>query len=329
MVSPLTIAGLTDGVTYDLRLRANNSAGAGRATGQLLVKPGTDTTLRDLRVVARTGNTLTFAWRAPDGVLPSTYVLQGGVVPGQTLATLPVAGAHTNATLTMPSGVFYIRVTGLLPVGASPTSNEIRVAIDTAEPPAAPSHLLGTVNGSNLELSWTNVVSGGIPTSLTLQASGAVTGSMPLPVGETHVIRWRAARHLYAGADRVERRGHERAVRARHAHVPGRVRGPAGRACEPLRRRERRGRYGGMGSACRRTRNHRLRLPGLGGHSRDAAGHLAYADRLGPARHLQRQRGCSERLRHGRCHRPGHCRRALIGQPVAVAGEGVHALGPC
>jgi hypothetical protein len=150
------------------------------------VKSGTDSTLHDLRVVARSGNTLTFAWSGPDaGVLPATYVLAGGILPGETLGTVAVAGTHTNVTLTMPTGVFYIRVAALLPLGAGLTSNEIRVAVGTAEPPAAPSNLLGTVNGSDLQLSWTNAYNGGIPTGVTLQVSGAVTASIPLPVGET------------------------------------------------------------------------------------------------------------------------------------------------
>ncbi len=183
--SPLTISGLADGITYDVRMRASNSAGAGRSTDQLLASPGADAAVGNLRVVTRTGNTLTFAWSAPSGVQPSAYVLQGGVVAGQTLATLPVAAPDTNVTLMMPAGVFYLRVAALLPLGTGQISNEIRVAVDAAAPPAAPVHLLGTVNGSHLQLSWTNVVSDSSPTSLTVYVTGSVTGSMPLPVGET------------------------------------------------------------------------------------------------------------------------------------------------
>jgi hypothetical protein len=59
------------------------------------------------------------------------------------------------------------------------------VAVDPAQPPAAPANLRGTVNGSDVQLSWTNVLSGGQPASLTLHVSGAATTSFPLAVSET------------------------------------------------------------------------------------------------------------------------------------------------
>lgn len=185
LASPLTIAGLEPGATYDVRLRAVNSTGASPATGPLAVKAGTDATLRDLRVVARDGATLTLAWRAPDGVQPLASELQGGLGPGDTLATLPLTGTTTAVTLTLPTGTFYLRVAGRGPLGVNTTSNEIRVAVGTGTPPAAPSHLLAAVDGSTVQLSWTNVVDAGVPTSLTLHVSGDVAGAAVLPVSET------------------------------------------------------------------------------------------------------------------------------------------------
>lgn len=189
LASPLPIAGLTDGVSYDVRLRAANGAGTGRSTDQLLVTPGAAIAPPHLGVVDRAGASLTFAWTAPTaGVMPSTYLLEGGLVPGQTLGTVTVAGDQTNTAVALPTGVFYVRVTGVSRLGRGPTSNEIRVAVGTPDPPAAPSNLLGAVAGADLQLSWTNALDGGTPTRLTLHVSGASTGALVLPVSETLAV---------------------------------------------------------------------------------------------------------------------------------------------
>ena len=182
--SPLIVTGLTDGVVYNLRLRANNSAGAGTPSGTYAVRSGLEANPSGLRVVSLVGSALTLAWSEPAGLVPTGYVLEGGVAPGQTLASVPL-GAATLTTLTAPAGVFYLRVVGVVDAQRSGTSNEIRVVVGVADPPSSPAALLGLVNGSDLTLSWTNTLSGGAPTNLVLHVSGPVTGSAPLPVGES------------------------------------------------------------------------------------------------------------------------------------------------
>jgi hypothetical protein len=54
--------------------------------------------------------------------------------------------------------------------------------------PSAPASLLGLASGSGLTLSWRNTLSGGVPTSLLLDVSGAVTGSLQVPMSEQFAL---------------------------------------------------------------------------------------------------------------------------------------------
>jgi predicted phage tail protein len=67
----------------------------------------------------------------------------------------------------------------------SPASNEIKLVVNAALPPSAPSNVLGMVNGLTMALSWTNTFTGGAPTDLQLNVSGAQTGSFPVGVVDT------------------------------------------------------------------------------------------------------------------------------------------------
>lgn len=183
--SPLTIGGLSDGVVYALRVRAVSTAGAGVPAHAIAVRSGTTTTPAPLRVVSVTGNAVTLAWSSPDGIVPTGYLLEGGVAPQQTLASVPTGGTATSLTVALPSGIFYARIIAVAGAVRLSTSNEARIVVGVPAAPAAPTALVGTANGSALALSWTNTLSGGAPSSLLLNVSGPVSGSIPLPVTET------------------------------------------------------------------------------------------------------------------------------------------------
>jgi titin len=181
----LVIGGLTDGVTYALRLRTVNSAGAGHQTAGRSVRSGPDGPPTDLRVVATAGRTVTFAWTAPAGLVPTEYRVEGGVLPGETLASVPLSPAGTVATLSLPAGVFHVRIVAVASGLRLATSNEVRVVAGIARPPAAPVGLRGSAVGAALTISWTNVLTGGgPPTGLMLNVTGAATGTIALPEGE-------------------------------------------------------------------------------------------------------------------------------------------------
>ncbi len=93
--------------------------------------------------------------------------------------------APRSYTFDAPTGAFYVRVHALTATGRSAASNEIRIFVNLPQVPSAPTGLLGLANGSNLALSWKTTSAGGPPTSHVLDVSGALTLSVPLPLGET------------------------------------------------------------------------------------------------------------------------------------------------
>jgi subtilisin family serine protease len=138
----------------------------------------------NLRVSGSVGNSVTIEWTQP-GAMPSGYVLEGGVAPGDVLASLPTGSPATTFTLTAPTGAFYIRVHALSGTARSAASNEIRIFVNVPAPPSAPTGLVGTANGTSLALSWVNTTAGGAPTSIELNVTGAITTTLTLPVSET------------------------------------------------------------------------------------------------------------------------------------------------
>ncbi len=130
------------------------------------------------------GNRVSLTWDAP-ATAPAGYVVEGGVNPGEVLAAVPVAGTPTNFAFDAPTGVFYVRLHAWTASGRSPASNELRIFVNVPQAPSAPTGLLGLADGANLVLSWQNGSTGGPPTSIILDVSGAATLSMPLPPNET------------------------------------------------------------------------------------------------------------------------------------------------
>ena len=150
------------------------------------------------------GNQVTLRWSNPaSGLVPTAFILEGGVTPGQVLASIPTGSTLPIFTFTAPSGAFYVRLHTIAGASRSLASNEIRIFVNQPVAPSAPSNLLATVNGNALGLAWRNTFAGGTPASMILDASGTVTASLPLPLGEsasfsavpagTYTLRLRAA----------------------------------------------------------------------------------------------------------------------------------------
>lgn len=132
------------------------------------------------------GNRVTITWTPPaTGPVPTDYVLEGGINPGDVFASIPIGSTTPTFTFVAPTGAFYIRVHTIAGASRSGPSNEIRIVVNLPSPPSAPTNLLGLVNGSTLYLSWTNAVVGATPTSLVLEVAGAVVASLSLPVSES------------------------------------------------------------------------------------------------------------------------------------------------
>ena len=76
------------------------------------------------------GNTLTLRFTPPaTGPAPTEFVLEGGVNPGETLASIPTGSTAPLFTIDAPDGAFYVRMRTVTAAGTSGPSNEIRVFI--------------------------------------------------------------------------------------------------------------------------------------------------------------------------------------------------------
>ena len=132
------------------------------------------------------GNQVRLRWTPPlAGVAPTGYVLEGGLNPGEVLASIPTGAISPTFTFAAPSGAFYVRIHSIAGAEQSAASNEIRIFVNVPAAPSAPSNLLGLVDGSSLALTWRNTYGGGAPTAILLDVSGSITGTLPLPFADT------------------------------------------------------------------------------------------------------------------------------------------------
>jgi hypothetical protein len=123
---PLEIGGLVNGVSHQLRLRGVNSAGAGLPSAAISVASGSLLPPANL-TASVVGNTVTLQWTTPPGAsVPTGYVLEGGLFPGEVLESVAIPRSTQTFTFTAPTGVFFIRLHSTMNGGArSLASNEI------------------------------------------------------------------------------------------------------------------------------------------------------------------------------------------------------------
>jgi hypothetical protein len=132
------------------------------------------------------GNLVTLRWTPPMfGAEPTGYVIEGGINPGQVMASIPTGSAYPVYTFLAPAGSFFVRIHTLVGASRSPASNEIRLHVTTAVPPSPPMNVLALVNDSTLALAWTNTFAGGEPTSIVLEVSGSLATSLALGLGDS------------------------------------------------------------------------------------------------------------------------------------------------
>lgn len=142
-----------------------------------------------LYVASVVGNIVTLRWNAPlAGLVPTNFVLTGGLQPGEMLAAVATDSTAPIFTLEAPTGSFFVRMHTLSGVELSGPSNEIQVHVNVPVPPSAPSNLLGVRSGSSIALAWRNTYTGGEPTAMVLDVTGAFDGSLPLPAGDSFIF---------------------------------------------------------------------------------------------------------------------------------------------
>lgn len=141
-----------------------------------------------LSVDAVQGNVVTLSWEAPAGETPDGYVLEGGFAPDDVAGSLALGNGATVAHITLPSGVYFIRTYAVEDGVRSAASNEIRVSVGLAAPPAEPQDFRGLAVGHGVVLHWRHPVDAGAPDLVRLEVTGPVSGNFPLgPTGEFRV----------------------------------------------------------------------------------------------------------------------------------------------
>ena len=137
------------------------------------------------------GNSVRFSWTPPStGTLPDGYELIGRQAPGSPiLGTAPV-GNVTSATITVPSGNFFITVRGSNPQGTGAESNDVVVNLPAPViPPDPPRNLTASVSGDVVSLSWLPPANSPPGIGYTMMASftlgGPAAGTIGLGAGQT------------------------------------------------------------------------------------------------------------------------------------------------
>ncbi len=141
-----------------------------------------------LAVSSLSGTTVSIGWRAPlTGPAATGYVLEGGVRPGEVLATIPINSAASSFTFQAPPGAYYIRLRTVAGGATSRPSSEIRIYVGATTGPTAPRSLTAYGNGSSVVLSWRNSFGGGEPTGIAVDVTqnGARVATIPRPVTTT------------------------------------------------------------------------------------------------------------------------------------------------
>lgn len=143
----------------------------------------------NVRIVSISGSTVTVAFDPPvDSLAPTSYALEGGVIPGQVLASLPIAASATRVTFDAPAGAFYIRLHAFSGAARSVASNEVRIFVNVPTPPSAPNNLLSNVDGTTVNLAWTNTAWGGTPNRTIIIVDEPFQLSVVLPLTESITV---------------------------------------------------------------------------------------------------------------------------------------------
>ena len=174
------------------RLRWSVSDGTTSTPTAFVLTVNVPTTVQppnSLHVSALSGNLVTFRFRPSTlGPAATGFVLEGGIVPGQVLASVPTGSDVPIFSIVAPTGSFYVRMHAIEGVNRSAASNEIRVHVNVPVAPSAPDMFRATEYGDSVVLSWRNTFAGGQPASLVLDVGGAATAQIPLGLSESLTV---------------------------------------------------------------------------------------------------------------------------------------------
>ena len=105
-------------------------------------------------------------------------MLEGGLAPGQTFATVP-AGTVPVFEVSPPSGRYFVRVRAVTGGTLSAPTNEVRISPGVPDPPSPPAQVLGLTDGNTVHLSWRNTFEGGPLSAIGVYANGTLAVTLP------------------------------------------------------------------------------------------------------------------------------------------------------
>jgi hypothetical protein len=187
--------------TYFVHVRAENGAGMGASSNEVIVSvgSGSGSSPRDAAPgppgglsVAVSGSSLTFVWNASTvGGAPGAYWIEAGSSVGLSdLASFSTGStARSFFVSRIPAGAYHVRVRAVNEAGVSASSNEVLAVVAgsavCSAPPAAPSGLRFAIRGSTVTVAWN--AAAGSPTAYILEA-GSFPAETNLLVSDTGTI---------------------------------------------------------------------------------------------------------------------------------------------
>ncbi len=102
-------------------------------------------------------STVSLKWEAPlTGGTVRDYLIEAGVMPGQTLYTTVVGSTTSVAVPNVGTGRYYLRVKARNDNGVSAASNEVVLSVGCTSRPGRASDLTATNSGGVVNLTWTD-----------------------------------------------------------------------------------------------------------------------------------------------------------------------------
>jgi hypothetical protein len=140
-----------------------------------------------LRVGEVRGSRVRLDWTY-EGPATAGFVVEGDIVPAGQQYVLPVGTVTMQTFENVGAGRYYARVRRVEDAAGIPASNEVEIVVGQPGAPSAPRDLFGVMVNDRLTLHWTNTYTGGEPSDVELQVTGAWEGTLPLGLTDTSVF---------------------------------------------------------------------------------------------------------------------------------------------